>query len=122
MKTEQLQMIFNYLDKIAKKIGTTAEQLWPVLVRQQYIDAIVSAVCFLGLLVITIVASRYMLKYWNTEEGYCIYKKNHEGFWISLLAVLGFLLIPALIYFVTLFPEIFNPQYWALKDLIQMAK
>ena len=120
MKTEQLQLVFEYLDKIAQKIGTTAEQLWPVLIRQQYVDAVVSAVCLLALLFITGVVLRYALKQWG-EDGR-IYKDNTDELWGWVLIFLGCLLITALIYFLISFPDIFNPEYWALKDLMRMVK
>ena len=69
MQNEQIQPVLDYLDKIATKIGSTAEQVWPWLVRQQYVEALYGGVLFL-LFTIGLVFSIYGAIKIDWDEGH----------------------------------------------------
>lgn len=124
---KEIQMITNYLDKIGTKIGVGVQQVWPWLVKQQYIEAIYPAIISLLLLVATAVSfswfKRETLAYevkkekshYNADESL----KITSAIVSIILAVLFFI---ASMVFIGEFQDVFNPEYWALKDLLFQLK
>jgi len=122
MDKESTQLILDHLDKVAAKLGTTVEHVWPWFVRQQYIDAFyylfisafIWAVCFVGL--------RFCLKHWNPESGYSIYEKDHEVPWCFGIAITSIIAAIFLVVGLFEFPDIFNPELHALRDIINSVR
>jgi len=105
------------LDILAQKIGVTIEQLWPWLVRQQYVEAIYPAVLFIMFSIVAIPAYRFLKKVtWQPE----ITAEQLIGIVVGTVVGLGF--VVSGVDFITEFSDIFNPEYWALKDLMGMIK
>lgn len=131
MTAESIGLITTYLDKIATKIGTTAEHIWPWLVRQQYVEAYYTLAIsiILGIMALSVIL--FVNKHWhpqkdysddNTKNIYSIYKEDHEGFWTGLLILLGVLFTVFSLFCISEFGDIFNPEYHALQALLSMAK
>lgn len=122
MEKESIQLVLTYLDKIAEKIGTTAEQVWPWMIRQQYVEAIypffTTAILGTGLCFLI----KFTLKHWNPEKGYSIYSEDHEPVWIGACVILALIVIISFAVFLIQFSDIFNPEYHALLALMAMAK
>jgi len=111
-------------DALAQKIGVTVEQIWPWLVRQQYVDAIyypILAIIFIAAFVVTL---SFTIKHWNDKKpDICsIYRSDHGGFWVAAIIVFGVAMIAFTIGGIAEFPNIFNPEYHALRDLMGMIK
>ena len=107
--------ILNMLKTLAEKLGTTTEYLWATLVHQAYIAAIQEIV----FLLITIVFSFILFK--------CIKRVQMNGenaLYITQLILAAFIvlifLIVSIIDLSDLFNGFFNPEYWALQQLIYM--
>lgn len=120
MEKETVDLVMAKLDAVAIKIGTTAEQVWSWLIRQQYIDAFW---CF-GLLVFFSLGG-YMSYRFNKEVewedwDYKITSKQVTGIVIAALSIIG--IVGSFISFLTEFPDVFNAEYWALKDLLRMIR
>ena len=116
MQNEQIQPVLDYLDKIATKIGSTAEQVWPWLVRQQYVEAFYSAAILLLFTIGITLSIRSSMKVdWND---------GNPKMWIALFALVifgtGFLI--STITFIIEFGDVFNPEYWALMDLLNSVR
>jgi len=108
--------ILSKLDALAQKIGVTVEQIWPWLVKQQYIDAIIPLVL---LPIITIIA--YFVFKRVVKIDWKAYDNNYEqivGSSIAFMVVIA--VIMAGIVFIDNISKLFNPEYWALKDLMGM--
>ena len=111
MNQETLKLI----ESLATKLGVTSEHLWGVLLKQERIDAmfalsgiIIFLFVILGLLLIAFLN-------WNS--------KNLDEQKISLLAVGLFFSIGLFIYSSYSFVQpFFNPEYEALKKLIEIAR
>ncbi|MBU2177603.1 MAG: hypothetical protein KJ556_21130 [Gammaproteobacteria bacterium] len=122
MDKESTQLILDNIDKIAAKLGTTVEHVWPWFVRQQYIDAfyylfisvVVWGALFVGL--------RFCLKHWNSKSGYSIYGNDHEDLWWAVIIITAVIAAILLIIGIFEFADILNPEFHALKDIIKSVR
>lgn len=114
------QEVINRLDLIASKLNTTVQFLWQVLVSQARVRGVLDGVEGLGL------SSLAYLAYKFARKMYAAYKEDDEDYQIVLSGIacgvvyaLGGLSFWALDSSVT---ELINPQYWALKELLNLLK
>ena len=124
MEQQSLQMVLNYLDKIALKIGTTVEHVWPWLIRQQYVEAIYPFIISFVFGLVFILVLTFTVRHWDpdTEGGYNIYREDHEGIWIPITILLGIVFFIFLMAFLFEFGDIFNAEYHAFMKLLSIAK
>lgn len=102
------------IEALATKLGTTAEYLWGVLVKQATIQAAAEAT-----LLICSVAATVWLIY--------LFKKNSKEWeedtmtFVAVLAIFMTLLSVIMFFFLapTIITAIFNPEYWALKQVLK---
>lgn len=123
MNEQNLQMVFGYLDKVSEKIGVGATQIWPWLIRQQYIDAIRETALFIFLTSALFFLAKFTIKHWDyePEDGrYSITKKDHEVLYIIPVAILTFLSIVSIFCAFSEITDLLNIQYAALEDLMEM--
>jgi len=107
------------LDKLATKLGVASSVLWEALLKQAKIDAIATTIQYV--LIISFLACLAKI----TPQ--CIKKINeHDECWyIVLIVVWIFALFPFLIAFYSLpsyFAAMFNPEYWALNEILRRLK
>jgi hypothetical protein len=122
MEKESIQLVLTYLDKVAEKIGTTGEQIWPWLIKQQYIEAIYPLCITIIIGCCLFFLGKFALKHWHTDKGYSICAEDHEPIWCIAFTILTLILLFSFIGFLLEFGDIFNPEYNALKSLFAMAK
>ena len=120
---KEIQMVMDKLDQIAAKIGTTVEQLWPWLVRQQYVEAFYSLGFLILFSITTFLCYRSITRDLSNPDWV---DTDHGQFVFAANAVLGFISISVLagafLVFIMKFGGVFNPEYYALQDLIKMIK
>jgi len=114
MDKEAIEAMTQYLDKVAEKIGTGTEHIWPWLVRQQYVEAVFS----LALLIVVCCA---------IGVGFVLWRKITNSGVAEVLGVfLGIFAMVALVFCVinclVEVPGIFNPEYHALMDILGKVK
>lgn len=102
------------LKDLASQMGTTAEYLWGVLVRQApisgTIDLIITAVIFLvGIPLI------YGLKKASAE------REDSEGVWFIGMCIWGIILIIFIVNLPSALTAIMNPEYWALNKILSLC-
>lgn len=107
------------IETIATKLGTTAEHLWGVLVRQ----APISGVTNLVLCIIVVVILWKLITFVNHKT----INKNADWYYdalpvwfgvgvVTVVVSIGILVnIPKIIY------ALANPEYWALKEILSMV-
>jgi hypothetical protein len=122
MNEKSMEMVFNYLDGIASRLGTTVEHVWPWLVRQQYINAIYPVFIAIIAGCIFFAITIYTNKHWDTEYGFNISKRDLEAPFISACVLSGAVFLFYLIVSMFSFSHVFNPEYHALMKLISMVK
>lgn len=120
------EKVFEALKLLAAKLGTTADFLWDVLIRQAYIEGITSiiiaSVPFI-LLIFYMIFVKWFFK--NVER----LEDDHENIWCACWitsVVLGAALMVTIAlsicqikHIVTVF---LNPEYWALEQILNIIK
>jgi hypothetical protein len=112
------------LAALCAKIGVTADHLWAVLVRQAYIEAISSLCTLVVCLVLAAIAVYGFLlvqrKYRSVspeELRLSMWPPPEYLRWFILGIVLFFLLLVASNNFYWVISDLFNPEYFALRQL-----
>lgn len=114
------ETISNLLNVLAEKLGVGVNHFWPIFVKQQYYEGLI----FLISLVAFIVMGVGLLTWGKIELS----KKNwseNSGYWAPFIIGIFILLICAMAFIFEGTDSIMkmcNPEYWAVKEIIQMAK
>lgn len=113
-----LDMLSSFATTISESIEKLAPEVWRIMIRQQFAEAVTSAILSAILLGISIATYKVSRAFWVKEES--------DGGWEALSAVSYALTLGLLIGVVSnglnatkLF---LNPEYYAIKDLLDMAK
>jgi len=124
MEEKSVELILSKLDQLANKLGVTVEQIWPWLVKQQYIDAVFSTGVFVVVSILFYRMSKFVAHHWNPESGdlYSIYREDHGATWVIGLLAVAVILICCFVDTYCNIPGILNPEYGALRDLMSMTK
>lgn len=120
MNQETIESILQYLDKVSAKLGVGVDYLWPLFVKQQYIEAYFGLALLLGFVCVCVILLIFTLKYWDPESGYSIYGSDHEVLWTFVWGISVILMFGSGIKFLMEFIDIFNPEYAAFKALLSM--
>jgi phosphatidylglycerophosphate synthase len=112
------------LDKIADKLGVTAQYLWSVMLKQApvYITTTLIEYAILLVVIVLVLRFRKTIGKWMFEVG-----DAGDGlvamFGSLIIVISGVIwLLVALFSFHHLITAIFNPEYWALEQLLDVLK
>ena len=112
------EKITTLLEQLANQIGVTVEQVFPWLVRQQFLEAICNIIIYIFLLIsLPIITYK---AYNKTEE----WEAPTIPGMICIISLIAF----SVVYMLCLvdmsnnITQIFNPEYHALKNLMEMVK
>lgn len=141
MNEEKLQIVLDYLDKIALKLNIGVQQIWPWFVKQQFVDAFVSLSFLIVSILISVTCLSVTIKLWRKdnkydkrshyyEDGekqekekiyaYSIFHQNHELIWVwANIIFLAITLFAGFVFYAQFF-DIFNPEYTAFKDIVSL--
>ena len=115
-KTEQL------LENLASKLGTTTEYLWTILVNQAKYDIITSSIQMAFMFAIVYWTIKLHIRFSKEDDnGRSVYYEKEELASIPMFfaAVTSIIMI---IFFLSgfndLIASIFNPEYWALRQIL----
>ena len=103
------------LTAIANKLGTTAEYLWGVLLKQAPISATVDLLLIVAWIAGTAMIWSYVSKKskeWHDDAGVFV-----AWMCVALLVVFGALMI--VLSASNIAAALFNPEYWALKQILK---
>lgn len=110
MNTNTLQLI----EKLATKLGTTADMLWGALVAQARLSAI-SHLVFVALVGTVLVLLIKPVKKWNET----LKSSGDQGIpWVLWTIFLAAWLLCSWACSTTIISGLFNPEYWALKEVL----
>jgi hypothetical protein len=124
LNQESLTLALEYLDKVGSKIGMTADTIWPWIVRQQYVYVGLSLAVFIAACILVPIALRISNKHhpWNDKK----YGTDDVDFvrvvrcvTIVLAGICSAVGVGAS---VLNLPRLFNPEFYALQQLIDMIK
>ena len=138
---ELLNKTLGMLDTLAEKIGTTTKQLWPYMVRQQYIKALQSSSVMVVALCVSLILFLWAKKLHRKEHTRIIQAKvraakdiekgkladviEPDDTWcaVSLATVISSVLfIVSLIVSLCYCMDCLNPEYGALEDLLRLLR
>lgn len=114
------------LEQLAKAFNTTVDALYPILIRQAYVDGVVAIIALLIPVIIAIIA--YKMARTNQKKINDYYKKpdywewedEGQGYAIAI-SVASFATFIALLYFFSVAPTaLMNPEYHAIKQIIKV--
>jgi len=109
MNNEMLQEILKYLDKIGEQLGVGAGRVWPWMLKEQVVSFWTSVIF---VFVFGVISGVFLFVALKTGV--------EEWFWIcGFLSVVFFVAVVNLIWSV---PQVLNPEYYALRDLLSMVK
>ena len=112
------------LESLATKLGTTTEYLWSILIKQAPIDSIITISMTLFTIVLWVCLYKIHKKLmgpYKESSSYSCYNHYEEGVGIPMvvgLIVLLILTIGCIISFPSAIYGFCNPEYWALKEVL----
>ncbi len=114
-----MEKVAEVLQSIAAQLGTTVENLWPYIVRQQIIEG------WSGIITISILYLIFLVVFLairKKDGGVCGNNPNAYGVVKIVLGILtAILTLTTLCCIHVLISKIINPEYGALKDLMNMV-
>lgn len=131
--SKEVEQVLNVL---AERFGTTVEMLWAVLIKQQFIEAMINVVYMTFLLILTIVVIyawvRIVKSYFglkkkaNSPRHYDFgdYLYDVHPLFVVLFALCNAFVIAFFIflpyYITTTIGLLLNPEYYALQEILKM--
>ncbi|MBV5347541.1 hypothetical protein JZU46_04920 [bacterium] len=114
------------LEQLAQKLGTTAEYLWSVLVKQAFVSAITDLIYVVIILFAGYGLFRLHKLFSKVEEnGDCIYE-DYEDVTIKPMIIVtsiwAFLFILCFFSIGNIINGFINPEYWALNEVLDAFK
>jgi len=131
MEKESIELVLSRFDALAAKIGTTTEQIWPWLIKQQYVIATCNLLMCLLSIAVTVALCMYIKKNCKdisqkfNEMSYDAGSMCKANFYIALIVmtfIASIITIFITISAIESLPRIFNPEYYALQALTSMLK
>lgn len=115
------------IQQLADKFGTTVEHLWAVMVRQARVEAVLDIFWILALIA-TLVLTAWFVRYaWRKtkEEDYSNRWDEEAVVVISVVCgIISALITVPIIALLSygLVSKLFNPEYWALQQILDAIK
>jgi hypothetical protein len=113
------------LTELANKLGTSVQYLWKVLVSQAKINAITDIIMWVIVIRSGVILGMLHYRFSKEKEtdkySYNSYYDNNDsaGFIMATLGIGWFIfLIICFINIPDLVSSLFNPEYWALKEIV----
>ena len=127
--TEAMKELTPLLEKLAAKLGTTAEHLWGVLIKQAHIEGI-TAVCLIGLLIVLTISWGFfiapkLVRKWSflKEKRRTPYADDGEMYLVgTVVGSIAFSIawIVTICSLSTILSCFYNPEYWALQKVLSL--
>lgn len=116
------------LTALANKLGTTAEYLWGVLVKQAPITGVIDLVLMAALVLLTVMWCRFVMRKTTapkpTEEDRYPHADWEEedaiAAWLSAGVLVSFTVLIVMLHLATAMTALVNPEYWALRQILQL--
>lgn len=110
------------IEQLAQKLGTTSEYLWGILLKQATIDATITLIQCILIWLGVIVFYKFH-KYFSKKEDrtYSIYDRNETICATMVIAsfIMGVMLIISFFSINSIISGYFNPEYWALNEILK---
>lgn len=114
--------ITSLLKQLAEQLGTTVDYLWNVLINQAPIHGILNLILFVFTTISIFLLGKYFI--WIYNKWTELYDDDKETMHVVLITVFGFLIIIGFIVSIISLPNtlaaLFNPEYWALQQVLSL--
>lgn len=118
------------LEQLAAKLGTTAEKLWAVLLKQAPISGMANLILCVGLVLFAVKCFRFVnrkttVPLMTEENQYPRGEWESEGSFFAWTGIgILFFVVGLVIAFSVnnIAAAFFNPEYWALKEILSVLK
>lgn len=131
--SETIKELLPYLQKIADKLESSANALWQLQMAQAkvvFITGIVQYVLWIAMVYGLYKVGRRVHGYYggqwkaqNPEYKHIVSMDFNELYWYTVLSLvvslLSYMCLPSIN---TMFTLLYNPEYWALHELLRMVK
>jgi len=110
------EKIIEYIDALSVKLGVATEHVYGVMVRQQFVEGIVYSIVTLSVLIASIVAFKKSL-----QSFFKCCKQDEDrtfGFVIAYGLVLFMSFFAAISFLPDQILKIYNPEYYAIKTIL----
>ena len=109
--------IIKYLDKIGEKVGAVGTEFWPLLVKEQYIEGIISTAAFFGAVFLAPVYFWWVVTKIDGFDG-------AAQVMIAFITVGVFVwcLVTVITFFCDGLSKLFVPEAYAIKALLRAAR
>ena len=119
-----------FLEQLANKLGTTVEKLWAVLLKQAPISGMVDFAICIGLVLIAVGCFRFVNKKTTVpattqNDQYPRAQWEEEAAvvcWIGIGVFLVIVLVVIICSIQDIVSAFLNPEYWALKQILEIVK
>jgi hypothetical protein len=115
-----LSLLEDSVTSVSDALKKVAPEVWRIMIRQQYAKAAANLIIPWGLFVIGLIAHVLLKKYWKKPEdkdydvAWWVFSRAVPVVWMIGLAIIGFVCLADAIQYIV------NPQYYALRDLVQL--
>jgi len=118
--------VVKLIEQLANKLGTTSEYLWSVLIKQAPISASITLIQMAILLLLSffLFKTHIRLMKKTSDDRYAETKYDQLGDWSGFaMAIVGGVVFILLILCCGSLEDVvngfFNPEYWALKEILR---
>jgi hypothetical protein len=118
-----MEQVAKLLEQLATKLGTTVEYLWSVLIKQAFIEGVINTIVA-SLCLLTIIGIAIWVKYCLGKDGEDREIRYYYMFDDGSLAVITqivFTIVATIVLFICIGSAItcfYNPEYWALNEIL----
>lgn len=117
------EKLIEHIDKIAQQLGVASEYIWGTLVMQKFVEGIVYSSIFLTTFLTFIILFRWALKRVSTYE---VEDSSEINPYTAITIITGITVIVCLVVGIPIMSDqimkIFNPEYYAFKELLDSFK
>ena len=114
------------LEQLANKLGTTSEYLWQILLKQAPIDATITLIQTIGVILFGVLLYRLHKNFSKEEHGtYDSMYHNNSGLAIPMFIACLIFIVLAIATFIcmgSIITGYFNPEYWALEKILSSIR
>jgi hypothetical protein len=117
MNTEIAKQVSEVLDVLAQKFGSTVEHLWGILIKQAYVEGIISLVWVIISIIVGTISIKYIIKFFKEEDD------GWEGMLFAIC--FGLIALSALVFCLNINDTIralVNPEFYAIKEIFGQLK
>ena len=105
------EQMMKMLEVLANKLGTTAEHLWGILIKQAYITAWTDIILLISFIIILFVFGKISFKFLADFDRILV-----STIIVTVLGILMGNFIPEIV------NGFCNPEYWAFKNILSCIK